>query len=143
MTLLHKLILTLVSFLGMFWIVTFLVSRSCQERFFEKSSVVCNSLDSLNLIPESVWFVTLALTVLLLPIFFAWRSSVFSAWTRLAIWAVPAIVIFTVWVTSQPSGGGVGVVGSNVFYVPLTILVYGVYFVTSLVIIFRAWRKNR
>ncbi len=64
-------------------------------------------------------------------------------WSRFAVWSVPLLTIFTWWVFSQPSGGGVGVVGSEVFYLPLVILVYSLYFLTSFIIIGVSWWKGR
>jgi hypothetical protein len=84
----------------------------------------------------------------LLPVFFftlityRMRQQVFDRWISFAVWATPLLIVLTYLINSEGQQNGLGIEGpiSASFDALLYFILYGLYFVISLLIIFRANR---
>lgn len=108
-----------------------------------KISSVCSYLYWNNVWNEIVPTFLIALAVAIFPlslIILPLAHTVFEKWRYFAIWAVPIMVGLTMIIWQLPSGGGLpGQFHPGIIFLPL---LYGVYFLTS-IIIARAWWQSR
>lgn len=76
------------------------------------------------------------LAILLIPFFLTlfFAPSVFDAWRKFAVWAIPIVLILTFIISRMSDGGGVGVAGFHPGLLLLPVL-YGLYFLVSIAII--------
>ena len=66
--------------------------------------------------------------------------SVFEAWKRFAVWAVPVLLAITALLVIGGEGNAFFSFGFGPF---ILLVLYALYFLISLIIIFRAWQKSR
>ncbi len=64
-------------------------------------------------------------------------NNAFDRWKRFAVWAVPILALLTLPIIKALSGDWLDVA------TPTLVFLYGIYFIISLAIIIRAWRKER
>lgn len=112
-------------------------------------SRLCTINDSYHLKCSDIFFYTKILsaylTILLIPFFLTmfFSPSVFGAWKKFAVWAIPIVLILTFFIGRMSDGGGVGVAGFHPALILLPVL-YGFYFLVSFAIIIgTAIREHR
>lgn len=88
-----------------------------------------------------------SLVLLVIPfslITFPFRPQVFEAWRNFALWAVPLFMVPILFLALLDTPGGFGIGGAMAggFIALVLLVLYGIYFVTSLIIIaIAAYRK--
>ena len=103
-------------------------SNWCQSHW----SLIGN-VGKITLWPSLILFITLILSC-----FF--KASVFESWKKFAVWAVPVILILTYFITRDTGGSNFFSMDFSVYFLAI---VYGLFFLTSLVIIaISAFKKN-
>ncbi len=84
-------------------------------------------------------------TVLLLPLFIVLplNSSVFEAWKKFAVWAVPSVLVIVTALSFVEPGGSIGGMVEQRMLATAIIGLYAAYAIVSVSIIGTAWQKSR
>lgn len=84
-------------------------------------------------------------SVLILPLFITLplKSSVFEAWKKFAVWAVPSVIFVVTAISFVETGGGIGGMVEQRMLAAAIIGLYVAYTIASVVIISVAWSKSR
>ena len=78
-----------------------------------------------------------------LVVLFVRQEEVFRAWRNFSVWAVPLVVLITIFLANAPTGGGLGGAITDGIILTTILAMFGIYALASIVIIIRAWLKAR
>lgn len=79
--------------------------------------------------------------ILLFTLITSWmRLSVFGAWKRFAVWAIPVLLVLTYFVTRDTGGNNFFTMDFSLYFLAI---IYGLFFLSSLIVIGIAAFRNK